>query len=33
VLPRAIGEVEIVEDVPHRTVRSVLCGVGAGCRK
>ena len=33
VLPRAIGEVEIVEDVPHRTVRSVLCSVGAGCGK
>ena len=29
VLPRAIGEVEITEDVPHHIVRSVLCSMGA----
>ena len=29
VLPRAIGQVEIVEDVPQETVKSVLRGLGA----
>jgi len=29
VLPRAIGKVEITEDVPHHIVRSVLCSMGA----
>ncbi len=33
VLPRAVGEVEIVEDVPRHVVRSVLCGLGARCEK
>jgi shikimate kinase/3-dehydroquinate synthase len=33
VLPRSVGEVEIVEDVPHQIVRSVLCGLGARCEK
>jgi len=28
-LPRAIGEVEIVEDVPQEVVKAVLCGMGA----
>jgi len=31
VLPRAVGEVEIVEDVPRHVVRSVLCSMGARC--
>jgi len=30
VLPRAIGQVEMVEDVPQETVKSVLRGLGAG---
>jgi len=29
VLPRAIGKVEITEDVPRPVVRSVLCNMGA----
>jgi 3-dehydroquinate synthase len=29
VLPRAVGEVEIVEDVPPGVVKSVLCNLGA----
>jgi shikimate kinase/3-dehydroquinate synthase len=33
VLPRAIGEVEITEDVPPDVVRSVLCSMGARCEK
>jgi 3-dehydroquinate synthetase len=28
-LPRAIGEVEIVEDVSSKVVKGVLCGLGA----
>ncbi len=31
VLPRAVGQVEIAEDVPPRVVRSVLCSMGARC--
>jgi 3-dehydroquinate synthetase len=33
VLPRAVGEVEIAEDVPRHVVRSVLCTMGARCEK
>jgi len=33
VLPRAVGEVEIVEDVPHHIVKSVLYSMGARCEK
>jgi hypothetical protein len=29
ILPKAIGEVEIVEDVPEVTVKSVLRTIGA----
>ena len=29
VLPRVIGEVEIVEDAPQETVKSALCDLGA----
>ena len=32
-LPRAIGEVEISEDVPPSLVKSVLCDMGAKCEK
>jgi shikimate kinase/3-dehydroquinate synthase len=33
VLPRAIGEVEIVEDIPSHIVKAVLCGMGARCEQ
>jgi shikimate kinase/3-dehydroquinate synthase len=33
VLPRAVGEVEIVEDIPRYIVRSVLCTMGARCER
>jgi shikimate kinase/3-dehydroquinate synthase len=33
VLPRAIGEVEIAEDVPSHVVKAVLCGMGARCEQ
>ena len=33
VLPCAVGEVEIVKDVSHYIVESVLCSIGARCEK
>ncbi len=32
ILPRAIGQVEIVDDVPRKVVSDVLCGMGASVR-
>jgi 3-dehydroquinate synthetase len=29
VLPRAVGQVEVADDVPHPVVTSVLSGMGA----
>ena len=33
VLPRAIGQVELAEDVPPEVVRAILCSMGARCEK